>query len=128
MQTAKFRWLLILLLLSTGISAQSQVKVTGVVTDAFGEESDSVLEYAYLNSYYQTGLKNLLDVAVLDHVEVVGVEEIHILSRGGEVRVRIEDHRCSLVLQRFKASRSRLAISITLVSLQGGLIIVVEVM
>lgn len=25
---------------------------------------------AYLNSYYQTGLKNLLDVAVLEHVEV----------------------------------------------------------
>ncbi|HWY73659.1 MAG TPA: HAD-IC family P-type ATPase, partial [Burkholderiaceae bacterium] len=30
---------------------------------AFGEDFDTVLEYAYLNSYYQTGLKNLLDVA-----------------------------------------------------------------
>ncbi len=39
-------------------------------TDVLGEESDTVLEYAYLNSYYQTGLKNLLDVAVLEHVEV----------------------------------------------------------
>ncbi len=39
-------------------------------TDAWGEASDAVLEYAYLNSYYQTGLKNLLDVAVLRHVEV----------------------------------------------------------
>src|SRR2546425_624383 len=39
-------------------------------TDVWGEDSDAVLEYAYLNSYYQTGLKNLLDVAVLDHVEV----------------------------------------------------------
>ena len=39
-------------------------------TDVFGEESDTVFEYAYLNSYYQTGLKNLLDVAVLEHVEV----------------------------------------------------------
>ncbi|HKB60626.1 MAG TPA: magnesium-translocating P-type ATPase [Gallionellaceae bacterium] len=39
-------------------------------TDSFGGDSDSVLEYAYLNSYYQTGLKNLLDVAVLEHVEV----------------------------------------------------------
>ncbi|HUN91464.1 MAG TPA: magnesium-translocating P-type ATPase [Burkholderiaceae bacterium] len=39
-------------------------------TDAFGEDSDAVLEYAYLNSYYQTGLKNLLDVAVLEHAEV----------------------------------------------------------
>jgi Mg2+-importing ATPase len=38
--------------------------------DLFGEESDEVLEYAYLNSYYQTGLKNLLDVAVLEHGEI----------------------------------------------------------
>jgi Mg2+-importing ATPase len=37
---------------------------------AFGDDSDAVLEFAYLNSYYQTGLKNLLDVAVLEHVEV----------------------------------------------------------
>lgn len=39
-------------------------------TDMWGVESDDVLEAAYLNSYYQTGLKNLLDVAVLEHVEV----------------------------------------------------------
>ncbi len=39
-------------------------------TDVWGEESDDVLEMAYLNSYYQTGLKNLLDVAVLEHVDV----------------------------------------------------------
>jgi Mg2+-importing ATPase len=39
-------------------------------TDVWGEPADAVLEYAYLNSYYQTGLKNLLDVAVLEHVEV----------------------------------------------------------
>jgi Mg2+-importing ATPase len=35
-----------------------------------GEEDDTVLEFAYLNSYYQTGLKNLLDVAVLEHLDV----------------------------------------------------------
>ena len=39
-------------------------------TDVWGAPSDEVLEYAYLNSYYQTGLKNLLDVAVLEHAEV----------------------------------------------------------
>jgi Mg2+-importing ATPase len=39
-------------------------------TDVWGEASDAVLEFAYLNSYYQTGLKNLLDVAVLEHAEV----------------------------------------------------------
>ena len=29
-----------------------------------------MLEYAYLNSHYQSGLKNLLDVAVLQHVDL----------------------------------------------------------
>ncbi|GLS02950.1 magnesium-translocating P-type ATPase [Chitiniphilus shinanonensis] len=39
-------------------------------TDAFGAPADDVLALAYLNSYHQTGLKNLLDVAVLEHVEL----------------------------------------------------------
>lgn len=34
--------------------------------DPYGQDSTDVLKYAYLNSFYQTGLKNLLDVAVLD--------------------------------------------------------------
>ena len=38
--------------------------------DVWGDMSDSVLEMAYLNSYYQTGLKNLLDEAVLEHADV----------------------------------------------------------
>jgi Mg2+-importing ATPase len=36
--------------------------------DVHGDESSKILDFAYLNSYYQTGLKNLLDVAVLKHV------------------------------------------------------------
>ena len=39
-------------------------------TDVWGKDSDTVLEYVYLNSYYQTGLKNLLDVTVLTHAEL----------------------------------------------------------
>ena len=39
-------------------------------TDVFGRNSEEVLNFAFLNSYYQTGLKNLLDRAVLDHVEL----------------------------------------------------------
>jgi len=39
-------------------------------TGILGEPNDEVLQYAYLNSYYQTGLKNLLDVAVLEHAEL----------------------------------------------------------
>jgi Mg2+-importing ATPase len=41
--------------------------------DLYGEESDEALEYGYLNSRFQTGLKNLMDKAVLTHrdLEVV---------------------------------------------------------
>jgi Mg2+-importing ATPase len=38
--------------------------------DIQGDESERVLQYAYLNSHFQSGLKNLLDVAVLEHVDV----------------------------------------------------------
>lgn len=38
--------------------------------NVFGEHDLEVLKWAYLNSYYQTGLKNLLDRAVLDHGDV----------------------------------------------------------
>ncbi|MEI7953193.1 MAG: magnesium-translocating P-type ATPase, partial [Synechococcaceae cyanobacterium ELA182] len=38
--------------------------------DYRGRECEEVLELAYLNSFHQTGLKSLLDVAVLDHVEL----------------------------------------------------------
>ena len=53
----------------TGTLTQDKIFLARHV-DVWGQESDDVLEMAYLNSYYQTGLKNLLDVAVLEHVEV----------------------------------------------------------
>lgn len=53
----------------TGTLTQDKIFLARHV-DVWGQESDDVLEMAYLNSYHQTGLKNLLDVAVLEHVEV----------------------------------------------------------
>ncbi|MBV8214587.1 MAG: magnesium-translocating P-type ATPase [Verrucomicrobia bacterium] len=38
--------------------------------DVLGNEDDEVLKYAYLNSYFQSGLKNLLDAAILEHGEL----------------------------------------------------------
>jgi Mg2+-importing ATPase len=38
--------------------------------DALGDPSEKVLEYGYLNSYHHTGLKNLLDEAILAHEEL----------------------------------------------------------
>ncbi|PKH78810.1 magnesium-translocating P-type ATPase [Pseudomonas sp. Choline-02u-1] len=53
----------------TGTLTQDKIFLARNV-DVWGEDCDDVLELAYLNSYYQTGLKNLLDVAVLEHVEI----------------------------------------------------------
>ena len=38
--------------------------------DVHGDPSEKVLQYGYLNSYHHTGLKNLLDEAILDHEEL----------------------------------------------------------
>jgi len=35
-----------------------------------GEQSDRVLHYGYLNSYHHTGLKNIMDDAILNHGEL----------------------------------------------------------
>jgi Mg2+-importing ATPase len=38
--------------------------------DVRGNTSQRVLHYGYMNSYYQTGLKNLMDEAILNHGEL----------------------------------------------------------
>ncbi len=53
----------------TGTLTQDKVVLEQHV-NVVGEEDEAVLALAYLNSFYQTGLKNLLDVAVLDHAEL----------------------------------------------------------
>lgn len=35
--------------------------------DVHGNENDRVLRHAYLNSYHQTGFRNLMDRAILKH-------------------------------------------------------------
>jgi len=41
-----------------------------------GEEDTRVLRHAYLNSFYQTGLRNLMDVAILEHGKDQGFNEL----------------------------------------------------
>ena len=52
----------------TGTLTMDQIALEKYL-DANGIEDKEVLKWAYLNSYYQTGLKNLMDVAVLEHKE-----------------------------------------------------------
>lgn len=51
----------------TGTLTQDKI-VLASHTDAFGHRSERVLQNAWLNSHHQTGLKNLLDKAVLEKV------------------------------------------------------------
>src|ERR1700748_1086016 len=46
-------------------------------TDINGDEDERVLEFAWLNSYHQTGLRNLLDIAVLEAVNAETVQHLH---------------------------------------------------
>jgi Mg2+-importing ATPase len=52
----------------TGTLTQDRVVLEKHV-DISGKSSDEVMRYAYMNSFYQTGLHNLLDRAVLAHTE-----------------------------------------------------------
>ncbi|MCL5270733.1 MAG: magnesium-translocating P-type ATPase [bacterium] len=52
----------------TGTLTQDHVVLERHV-DIIGHESDNVLRYAWLNSHYQTGLRNLIDRAVLEYIQ-----------------------------------------------------------
>jgi Mg2+-importing ATPase len=52
----------------TGTITQGKV-ILEKFLDPRGEECEEVLEFAYVNSYYQTGLKNVMDIAILNHKE-----------------------------------------------------------
>jgi len=41
-----------------------------------GDQDNEVFEYAYLNSFYQTGLKSLLDIAILEYQNPAASEEL----------------------------------------------------
>jgi len=53
----------------TGTLTQDRVVLEKYV-DVANRESQDVLRYAYMNSHYQTGLRNLLDTAILAHEEL----------------------------------------------------------
>ncbi len=54
----------------TGILTLDQI-VLERHCDVVGEQDEDVLRFAYINSFYQTGLKNLLDRAILDHKKLI---------------------------------------------------------
>lgn len=68
--------------------------------NVLGAEDDEVLKWAYLNSFHQTGLKNILDKAVLEHVELhdyLKVEEY--FMKVDEIPFDFQRRRMSVILK-----------------------------
>ncbi|GGR42418.1 magnesium-translocating P-type ATPase [Streptomyces netropsis] len=69
--------------------------------DVRGQEDGEVLEYAYLNSHFQTGLRNLMDQAVIDRV--LEAEEVVVdarFTKVDEIPFDFARRRMSVVLSR----------------------------
>jgi P-type Mg2+ transporter len=84
----------------TGTLTQDKVVLEQHV-NVVGEEDDVVLALAYLNSFYQTGLKNLLDLAVLEHAEVhreLAIERAY--AKVDEIPFDFTRRRMSVVVER----------------------------
>ena len=50
----------------TGTLTENNITLQKYI-DALGNENEDILEYAYLNSYYSTGIKNLIDKAIISY-------------------------------------------------------------
>lgn len=84
----------------TGTLTQDHILLEKYV-DLDGQASPRVLELAYLNSHYQTGLKNLLDVAVLQYAEVhAKVHAEGLYEKVDELPFDFERRRMSVVVSR----------------------------
>ena len=82
----------------TGTLTQDRV-VMKLHLDVEGKDDDAVLKYAYLNSRFQTGLNNLLDVAVLEHAEAEEHVRVAEYRKVDEVPFDFERRRLSVVLE-----------------------------
>lgn len=65
-----------------------------------GNEDDRVLRHAFLNSYFQTGLKNLIDLAVIEKQEKLGAGELtERYEKVDEIPFDFERRRMSVVVK-----------------------------
>ena len=83
----------------TGTLTEDEV-VLEKYMDVLGNESIRILRHAFLNSYFQTGLKNLIDVAIISRAER---EKLNVLKekyvREDEIPFDFSRRRMSVVLK-----------------------------
>lgn len=65
-----------------------------------GEDDTRILRHAFLNSYFQTGLKNLIDLAIINRARQYGLEELAArYNRVDEIPFDFTRRRMSVVLE-----------------------------
>jgi len=67
--------------------------------DVVQEESDAVLLDAYLISHFQTGLRNVLDRAILDHREVLGKDTLSTYKKVDEIPFDFKRRLMSVIVE-----------------------------
>jgi Mg2+-importing ATPase len=71
-----------------------------------GNEDHRVLKYGYLNSYHQTGLKNLLDRAILNHYEMAHESQAAHYEKIDELPFDFIRRRMSVIVKKRDGSHS----------------------
>ena len=97
----------------TGTLTQDEI-ILEYHLDVHGDENARVLRYAFLNAYYQTGLRSRIDFAVIERTraESVGAEELRGLenrySKTDEIPFDFERRRLSVVVRDEKTGKTQL--------------------
>jgi len=91
----------------TGTLTEDKIRLVKY-TDVAGKESHSVLEFAYINSFNQTGIKNPLDEAVLEfrheNIDVNVHEKIYSYKKIDEVPFDFIRRRMSVIVSKSKST------------------------
>jgi Mg2+-importing ATPase len=88
----------------TGTLTQNRVILARHV-DIDGQDSTAVAQYAFLNSYFQTGLQNLLDKAVLEYAHASKLLSPLDYRKIDELPFDFERRRMSVILERPDGTR-----------------------
>ncbi|MDR2947733.1 MAG: magnesium-translocating P-type ATPase [Prevotella sp.] len=89
----------------TGTLTQDKIVLERYL-DAEGNDSVRVLRHAYFNSYFQTGLKNLMDKAILAHCEELQFQNLgHEYTKVDEIPFDFNRRRMSVVIEDKRGKR-----------------------
>ena len=89
----------------TGTLTQDQI-ILEKYLDVNGQENDKVLEFAYLNSHYQSGLQNPLDIAILKYTDVhKKLHDADTYQKIDEIPFDFQRRRMSVIVQKSETSQ-----------------------